>query len=256
MGIEKAGLKLINAWAKTSERSLLATRHVKVNPHELGFCHLDGTVKFKNFTRYRTAHEAEAEAKRIVMKQFEAPVGEQKEIMTATVGNDLYVGMEGSNGMFGHECYPPAGIMGKKAKLFHNHPVCTGQGDSNPVSCMDISAMLTQEAQSITAFNRIGQYCTAELKNPNKILDLLEGRIKDFIKAHPEQINASLGLKAQKVMLDDMVAEIDKLKALYRDKISEKSLMTIVQHISNKRILPQLGIEYKTNFSNLLDLNV
>ena len=31
MGLEKAGLKLINAWAKTSERSLLATRPVKVN---------------------------------------------------------------------------------------------------------------------------------------------------------------------------------------------------------------------------------
>lgn len=31
MGLEKAGLKLINAWAKTSERSLLATKPVKVN---------------------------------------------------------------------------------------------------------------------------------------------------------------------------------------------------------------------------------
>lgn len=31
MGLEKTGLKLINAWAKTSERSLLATRPVKVN---------------------------------------------------------------------------------------------------------------------------------------------------------------------------------------------------------------------------------
>lgn len=31
MGLEKAGLKLITAWTKTSERSLLATRPVKVN---------------------------------------------------------------------------------------------------------------------------------------------------------------------------------------------------------------------------------
>ncbi len=35
MGLEKAGLKFINAWTKTSERSLLATSPVKVNISEL-----------------------------------------------------------------------------------------------------------------------------------------------------------------------------------------------------------------------------
>ena len=45
MGIEKAGLKLINAWVKTGERSLLATRPMKVNIEGLRYApQLEGDV--------------------------------------------------------------------------------------------------------------------------------------------------------------------------------------------------------------------
>lgn len=258
----KAELNLAEQVAKyvkvCRKRSVLETKPIgKINVTELGICLPNGTIHFPhlNMTRYKTAEEAEIQAKKIVMKQFEAPVGQQKERMTAVVGSDLYIGEEGYQSMFGYACDTPFGARGKRAKLFHNHPTCTETMGSCPASLDDIGEMFNRGAQSITAFNAQGEFSTVKLIDKNKILKSFTKEQRERLKQHPENKDYLGSVFLRLVLLNDLSKEINKLETALGRKLTTEEF-ALAQHLSNKKILPEIGIEYKTNFSNLLKYDV
>ena len=214
------------------KRSILETKPVgKVDVSKLGVCLSDGTVRFPhlNMIRYRTAEEAEANAKKICMKQYETPIGQQKEIMIGTVGRDLYLNEIGTE----NKCQAPAVLMSKAyrnrpKKLFHNHPTCLDGGYSEPVSPFDIWHATDVNPISLTAFNSYGEYNTVKMTD------------KYFKLSQRDKLQIVYDLTGAEIKMQENIGQCTAEQ------------LAIIQHKCNAEILPQYGIEYETNFSNLL----
>ena len=282
MGMEKLGLKLAERAARyvkaCGKRSILETKPVgNIDTSQIGVCLSDGTIHFPklNMTRFRTAEEAEAHAKEVVMKQFNVPIAEQREIAVATWGRDYYHNTPGQH------CRTASPIIYSgnnhprgKTDLVHNHPSHNEIGDSVPLSGNDLQTLIMNESHSVTALNKAGEYNTATVIDMDKAYG--QSGIVSSIKLGKMLVNEQFpymmgkdgkrllelrGLKEKQTLTPELEAELKNLEIKFENfrdsdmaKFMEEHVDEYVQilHRAYKKILPQFGIEYKTNFSNLL----
>jgi len=199
-----------------------------VDVTKIGKLNNDGTI-----IRCKTLAQAEAEAKKILMEQFKLPKEKQKELCLITKDRDLFLNSLGD----AHETKLPSVIDDKtiakyKLKIFHNHPTNAECGKSYPLSIEDIVRLASDEVQSITAINSLGEFNSATIKVPFK---------------SPGYSVSQYLLQILKNRLEPILGE-----GVFPDKNPELYIKEV--HKAYKEILPQLGIEYNTNYSYLSKL--
>ena len=196
-----------------------------IDVSKIGDLNRDGTI-----IRYRTAKQAEEEAKKILMRQFDLPADQQRELCLITRDKDLFLNSIGDV----HDAGLPSIIDDiacpkEELKIFHNHPTNNTSGKSYPLSIGDINLMVSEEVHSVTAINHLGEYSTATIKKPftspgYRIAAHLVNKLK-------EQLEPIIG--------KDVIP--GKNPELYIKEI----------HKAYKELLPQFNIEYTTNYSYL-----
>ena len=199
-----------------------------VDVAKIGKLNNNGTI-----IRCKTPAQAEDEAKKILMEQFKLPKEKQKELCLITKDRDLFLNSLGN----AHETELPSVIDDKtiakyKLKIFHNHPTNAECGKSYPLSVEDIVRLTSDEVQSITAINSLGEFNSATIKVPFK---------------SPGYLVSQYLLQILKNRLEPILG-----KGVFPDKNPELYIKEL--HKAYKEILPQLGIEYNTNYSYLSKL--
>ena len=276
MGYEKI-VTLAERCAKyaqaSGKRSILETKPVgKVDVSKLGVCLSDGTVHFQNgVIRYRTAEEATAKAKEITMQQFNVPMEQQIERVIGLSDKNLHIGSPDW-----YDCAEiPVTIPSiydcskRNFRLIHNHPQYNISGDSVPISIGDINSMISNSVKSVTALNRRGEYSIAHIIDEKKamqdgswswkILDEFNNqKILIYMGKNGKRLSKLRKLKKQQKLTTELENELNNLENEYNNFNMDKYIQEKPEeysyrlHSLYKKLLPQYGIEYKTNFSNLL----
>lgn len=199
-----------------------------VDVSKIGELNRDGTI-----IRYNSAKQAEEEAKNILMKQFDLPFEQQREVSLITRDKDLFLNKIGD----AHEAELPSvaydpSISKRELKIFHNHPqIAAAGGKSYPLSAGDIQILMLDNLHSVTAINKSGEFSTATLK---EILPHPEGAKHQFFIAIKKRLIPIIG--------GNLVPENNP--ELYIKEV----------HKAYKELLSQYGIEYTTNYSYLNNL--
>ena len=199
-----------------------------VDVSKIGELNRDGTI-----IRYNTAKQAEEEAKKLLMKQFELPAEQQREICLMTRDKDLFLNTIGD----AHEASLPSVaydlcVPKRELKIFHNHPqIDVFGGKSYPLSVGDLRALASDNLYSVTAINHLGEFSTATLKESLKYPDLTGTHLFRTLKARLEPI-------VGKGVIPENNPE------LYSQEV----------HKAYKELLSQYEIEYATNYSYLTSL--
>ena len=199
-----------------------------VDVSKIGELNRNGTV-----IRYNSAKQAEEEAKKILMKQFDLPLEQQRELCLVTRDKDLFLNTLGD----AHESSLPSvindiNIPKRELKIFHNHPINALSGKSYPLSLQDIYTFASDNIHSMTAFNKLGEYNTVVLKEPigNPI----------FISQY---ILRTLQDKLEPILGKNIIPS-NNPPDLYCQEL----------HKAYKELLSQFNIEYTTNYSYLTNL--
>lgn len=199
-----------------------------VDVSKIGELNRDGTI-----IRYNTAKQAEEEARKILMKQFELPSEQQRELSLITRDKDLFLNTLGD----AHEASLPSvaydlSVPKRELKIFHNHPQIDVFGEkSYPLSGGDLQILAKDNLYSVTAINHLGEYSTATLKESLKYPDLTGSHLFRTLKARLEPV-------VGKGVIPENNPE------LYSQEV----------HKAYKELLSQYGIEYTTNYSYLTNL--
>ena len=199
-----------------------------VDISKIGELNRDGTI-----IRYNSVKQAEEEAKKILMKQFDLPLEQQRELCLVTRDKDLFLNTLGD----AHESSLPSviddlNISKRELKIFHNHPINASSGKSYPLSLQDIYTFASDNIHSMTAFNKLGEYNTVVLKEPignpisisQYILRTLQNKLEPILGKNIIPSNNPPDLYCQEL------------------------------HKAYKALLPQFNIEYTTNYSYLTNL--
>ena len=197
-----------------------------VDVSKIGELNRDGTI-----IRYNSAKQAEEEAKKILMKQFELPSEQQREVCLITRDKDLFLNTLGD----AHEANLPSVIDDlnfpkRELKIFHNHPTNTADGNSYPLSIKDIITLANENAHSITALNKFGEYNTVILKKR-----LTYGIPQYILRTFKNRLEPILG------------------KNVIPGNNSPESYSSEL-HKAYKELLSQFDMEYATNYFNLVNL--
>lgn len=197
-----------------------------VDVSKIGELNRDGTI-----IRYNTAKQAEEEAKKILMKQFELPSEQQREVSLITRNRDLYLNTIGE----AHISKLPSvsydsSVPKRELKIFHNHPTNTADGNSYPLSIGDIITLANANVHSITALNKFGEYSTVTLKEP-----LTDGVPQYILTTFKNRLEPILG---------ENVMPGNNPPQLYSSEL----------HKAYKELLPQFDMKYTTNYFNLANL--
>ena len=229
--------------------------------------------------RFNTAEEANAYAHKIVMGQFEAPFKAVRERSLVIADNVVFVGFEGTT----HEAhlrYTPRFCKSGQRKVhnIHNHPGYNRRGDTFPLSEPDLETMLNCAAESVTALNKNGEYCTARVidfekagkkETAKELLDKIQHKktiaymkkkgkrleeLRNISNIYGEQ-NRQMPAKLQNELaeLENLFVETEKQEYTIIEKYTSKHPGKYAKLLHNvyKEVLPKFGIEYETNFSNL-----
>lgn len=199
-----------------------------VDISKIGEWNRDGTI-----IRYNSAKQAEEEAKKILMKQFDIPLEQQRELCLVTRDKDLFLNTVGE----AHESGLPSviddlNISKKELKIFHNHPINVISGKSYPLSLHDIYTFALENIHSITAFNRLGEYNTVVLKEP----------LRNSISIS-QYILRTLQNKLEPILGKNIMPSNNP-----PDKYCQQL------HQAYKELLSQFNIEYSTNYSDLINI--
>lgn len=199
-----------------------------VDISKIGEWNRDGTI-----IRYNSAKQAEEEAKKILMKQFDIPLEQQRELCLVTRDKDLFLNTVGE----AHESGLPnviddLNISKKELKIFHNHPINVISGKSYPLSLRDIYTFALENIHSITAFNRLGEYNTVVLKEP----------LRNSISIS-QYILRTLQNKLEPILGKNIMPSNNP-----PDKYCQQL------HKAYKELLSQFNIEYSTNYSDLINI--
>ncbi len=195
-----------------------------VDVSKIGQLNRNGTI-----IRYSSAKQAEEEAKKILMKQFDKPLQNQKELCLITRDKDLFLNDIGN----AHNSELPSILYDTNCpkgelKIFHNHPVDKVTKKSYPLSLGDIYILASDNVHSITAFNHLGEFNTATLKEPLKY----PWSISQFIiRTFQNRLEPIVGKNV--------------------DPTNNPELYTTEIHKAYKELLSQFNIEYTTNYSYL-----
>lgn len=197
-----------------------------VDVSKIGELNRDGTI-----IRYNTAKQAEEEAKKILMKQFELPSEQQREVCLITRDKDLFLNTLGDV----HEANLPSviddlSVPKRELKIFHNHPTNTADGNSYPLSIEDIITLASENVHSITALNKFGEYSTVTLKER-----LTVGVLQYILTTFKNRLEPVLG---KNVMPGNNPPQ------LYSSEL----------HKAYKELLPEFDMKYTTNYFNLANL--
>ena len=199
-----------------------------VDVSKIGDLNRDGTI-----IRYGTSKQAEEEAKKILMRQFDLPREQQREVALITRNNDLFLNSIGEE----HCATLPSviedlSIPRKELKLFHNHPTNITTGKSYPLSIDDIFALARNEVKSITAINHLGEFSTATITKPF----------------------ASGGYTVAPWIKRELIKRLEQ--DFGKNVVPEKNPELYIQevHKAYKELLSQCNIEYSTNYSYLTNL--
>ena len=199
-----------------------------VDVSKIGELNRDGTI-----IRYNTAKQAEEEAKKILMKQFDVPLEQQRELSLITRDKDLFLNTIGD----AHEASLPGvdydlSVPKRELKIFHNHPqIDVFEGKSYPLSVGDLQILASDNLYSVTAINHLGEFSTATLKESLKYPGLTGTHLFRTLKARLEPV-------VGKGVIPENNPE------LYSQEV----------HKAYKELLSQYGIEYTTNYSYLTNL--
>ena len=196
-----------------------------VDVSRIGELNRDGTI-----IRYNTAKQAEEEAKKILMKQFDLPPEQQRELCLITRDKDLFLNSIGDV----HETGLPSIIDDiscpkKELKIFHNHPTNNSSNKSYPLSIGDINLMANEEVHSITAINHLGEYSMATITTP---FESPGYRVATYLVCKLKE-------RLEPIVGENVIP--GKNPELYIKEI----------HKAYKELLSQCNIEYTTNYSYL-----
>ncbi len=240
-----------------------------VDVSKIGDLNNNGTI-----IRYRSPEQAKQGAIDALMKHFDSPIGQQREQVVAVLDNDLHLGMIGdATSATKPGIAHPFNHSKGKVDLFHNHPSLNRMGTTAPLSGNDITSTCVCECRSITAVNSFGEYSTVKIIDANKVY-------KDYGFISGGEIGNALGreiaprmmgnegkrllelrsLKEQNLLSSDLIEELKQLE-LKAENFKDRDLIKFMNehfddyctilHKAYQKILPQFGIEYTTNFSNL-----
>jgi len=87
-----------------------------------------------------------------------------------------------------------------------------------------------------------------------KTLNKSNDELIAYSKEHPDRFNELLAQQSLLTINTEWISELQNMERTL-GKLLTKDLIITGGHTANKRILPQLGIEYRTNFSNFLKFN-
>lgn len=222
--------------------------------------------------RYRSPEEAKQAAKDLIMKEFDKPLEKQIEcgitVEDKNVTGIIY-GQQKATDM-SHPVFSDS----LKADYYHNHPYLNSV--DYPLSGIsgrgDLIALIKEKFRSVTAYNHLGEYNTAEIVDSAKATAVDEVCGYKLIR-ELETCDAISRLGKEKgerfVVVrhewqkywDNKIeppAELDReYKALWYEyldsnKMSEATYAKWV-HKNYSEILPKYGVKYTTNYSNLIN---
>lgn len=263
MGLEKAGLKLINAWAKTSERSLLATKPVKVNPKSLGYIRPNGEIAFQSNDAALEFAKNEVVGALKVAKPYEKAV---------VLKDNIIKGI--SNGDTEHVVIPE--ISAKNLTVVHGHPMFEN-GLTTPISIPDAETQIINldKYDKVIAYNAAGEYSMLSQIPQGKSKFCCETKYTgDLPKAidlkaqFPDLFHAGeKKLEKQLQNIKSLIAQgkVELLFRSFKEFILKGKSKTQVQSTLNecspetiqkihqywKKFANIYGLEYKTNYSYL-----
>lgn len=263
MGLEKAGIKIITAWAKTGEKTLLATRPVKVNTKSLGYIHPNGEISFQS------SDSALNYAKNQVMEALKSKKPYEKAVI---VKDNMIKGV--SIGNENHVELPH--ISTEKCTIIHGHPA--GKNNSPPISFQDGQQILGiySKYDAVVAYNTAGEYSylkrlpissapqktqfgkvedlnkSSTSKTDHKIISNTKVSLKlqETSRRREEFINFILGKKIKEYHKAIECGDKELIKKLLLDaQDSPEGILKI--HQFWMKFANKYGLEYKTNYSYL-----